>query len=143
MGKNLVLISFKYGISSYSGIQFPLRYFYSHYFLLLDVYLMQTAKYEKTLLKCQLLCFFTMLDLIWPKFYSKDHTHFPVFLLISDETCLEIQLILMLIANLFCNPVVLKKIVKPWKNCFFGPICTKKGSLWATSKMKNNFFGQK
>ena len=33
-----------------------------------------------------------------------------------------------------------KKLVKPLKDCFFSPICTKKGSLWAKPKMKNNFF---
>ena len=36
-----------------------------------------------------------------------------------------------------CNPVVLKKkLVKP-----LGPICTTKRSAWATTKLKNNFFG--
>ena len=41
MGKNLDLISFKYGISSQFGLQFSLRYFYTHYFLLLNAYPMQ------------------------------------------------------------------------------------------------------
>ena len=31
------------------------------------------------LLKCQFLCFFTKLDLIWPKFCPKDHTKFALF----------------------------------------------------------------
>ena len=35
-----------------------------------------------------------------------------------------------------------KKLVKPSKNCFLGPICTKNGSLWATLKMKNISFGR-
>ena len=37
MAKNVVLISFKCGISSYIGRKFPLRYFYNHYFLFLNV----------------------------------------------------------------------------------------------------------
>ena len=43
MGKNVVLISFKFP-SSHGGVQFPLRYFYNHYFLLLNVFLMQFLK---------------------------------------------------------------------------------------------------
>ena len=35
-----------------------------------------------------------------------------------------------------------KKLVKPFKNCFLGPICTKRGSLLATPKSKNIFFGR-
>ena len=31
-----------------------------------------------TPLKHQFLCFFTTLDLIWPKFCPKDHTHFTI-----------------------------------------------------------------
>ena len=38
--KNVILTSFKCGIASYIGlIKFPLRYFYNHYFLLIDVFL--------------------------------------------------------------------------------------------------------
>ena len=44
MAQNLVLISFKCGISSYFDFQFPLRYFCNHYFLLLNVFLMQNMK---------------------------------------------------------------------------------------------------
>ena len=40
MGKNFVLIYFKYGASSYFSLQFPLRYFYNHYVLLVNVYFM-------------------------------------------------------------------------------------------------------
>ena len=43
----------------------------NHYFLLLNVYIPH-AKYEFH-------CFFTTLDLIWPKFCPKDHTHFTFF----------------------------------------------------------------
>ena len=43
-GKNLVLIFFKCDISCYFGIQFPLRYFYNHYLLLLNVFLLQNLK---------------------------------------------------------------------------------------------------
>ena len=44
MGKNVVLISFKRGISSYIGLEFPLRYFYNDYFLLLNEFLIQNMK---------------------------------------------------------------------------------------------------
>ena len=47
------------------------------------------------------------------------------FFLLGDSRCLGIQLIN--INNLCCNPVVLKKMVKPLKNAFMGPICTKRG----------------
>ena len=33
-----------------------------------------------------------------------------------------------------------KNLVKPLRITIFGSNCTKKGSLWATSKIKNNFF---
>ena len=47
------------------------------------------------------------------------------------------------INNLCCSPVVLKKIKKTSKKfLFLGPICTKNGSLLATLKMENNFFGR-
>ena len=44
------------------------------------------------------------------------------------------------INNFCCNPVVMKKkMVKPLKIVFLGPICTTKRSAWATPKTKNNF----
>ena len=44
------------------------------------------------------------------------------------------------INNLCCNSAVLKKkLAKPLKNCFLGPICTKKGLLWATLTIINFF----
>ena len=43
-GKNLVLIFFKRGSFYYFSLQFPLRYFYNHYFLLLNVFLMQNLQ---------------------------------------------------------------------------------------------------
>ena len=46
------------------------------------------------------------------------------------------------INNLCWNPAASskkkKKMAKPLKIAFFGPICTKKGLLWVTSKMQNN-----
>ena len=33
-----------------------------------------------------------------------------------------------------------KKLIKPCKNWFFGPICIKKGSLWTLPEMKKIFF---
>ena len=44
MGKNLVLIVFKCSTSGCFSIQLPLRCFYNHYFLLLNVFLMQIMK---------------------------------------------------------------------------------------------------
>ena len=44
IAQNLVLIIFKCGISYYFDLQFPLRHFYNHYFLLLNVFLMQNMK---------------------------------------------------------------------------------------------------
>ena len=35
-----------------------------------------------------------------------------------------------------------KKLVKPLKNCLLGLICAKKGLLWATPKMTNNFLAE-
>ena len=43
------------------------------------------------------------------------------------------------INNFCCNPVVLKKIVKPLKNCFLGAQCTK-GSAWTTACYFDNKF---
>ena len=54
--------------------------------------------------------FFTTLDLIWPKFGTKDHTHFTFF-------------------DWF-----------PMKYVRGYPICTEKGSLWTMPKMKKKFF---
>ena len=49
------------------------------------------------------------------------------------------------INNLCYNPVVLEKtnLEEPLKIAFLGPICIKKGLLWATPKLKNTLFGQK
>ena len=77
MDKNLVQIPFKCSISSYFGLQFPLRYFPNQYVLLLNVFLIQNMK--KPVEIPVSLFFFTTLDLIWPKCCPKDHTHFPFF----------------------------------------------------------------
>ena len=46
------------------------------------------------------------------------------------------------INNLCHNPVVLKKMVKPLKNCFLGLNLHKNRSLLDTPKLKKNFFGR-
>ena len=51
MGKNFILISFKYSVSSQLSLPFSLRYFHQHYLVLANVYLMQDIK--KTPLKYQ------------------------------------------------------------------------------------------
>ena len=56
MSKNLALISFKYGISSYYSLQFSLRFFYNPY--LFACKCIPHAKYEKNPLEYQFLCFF-------------------------------------------------------------------------------------
>ena len=67
MAQNLCLISFKYGTHSYFSLQFPLRYFFNHYFLLAFKCILN-AKYEKTLLIMLVPLFFVLtMDLIWPK----------------------------------------------------------------------------
>ena len=45
MGKNIVLIFFKYGLSSSFSLQFPIRYFYNHY--LVAYKCIPPPKYEK------------------------------------------------------------------------------------------------
>ena len=82
MGKNVVLISFRFP-SSNGGLQFPIRYFYNHYFLLLNVFLIQ---FLKPIDNATFFVFFVTLDLIWPKFFPKNHTQCPFFL-IFNEIC--------------------------------------------------------
>ena len=135
MGKNFILISFKYGVSSSFSLQFLLKYFYDPYFVLVNVYLMQNIK--KSSLKYQFLSFFTILDQILPKFCPKCYTHTSLFLADFQWNMLGDSIN---INNLCCNPVVLKKkLVKPYNFVWLSPICTKKGSLWATPKIENNF----
>ena len=102
MGKNVVLISFKFP-SSHGGVQFPLRYFYNHYFLLLNVFLMQFLKPIDNA------------TLIWPKFFSQNHTQCSFFSdfqwnMLGDSVN---------ITNLSYNPVILKKNGKTSTNCYF------------------------
>ena len=90
---------------------------------------------KKTLLNCQLVCFFTTLDLIWPKFCHKDLTHFHFF---SDFQW-NMSGDSININNLCCNPAVLKK-KKLLKIAFLGPISTKKGHYGPHPKWKIIFF---
>ena len=86
MGKNLVLIPSKTVFLAnlvfkfYPGISITTTSCFQMY--------TSCKIWKKILLKCQFLCFFTILDLIWHKFYPKGHTYFPFFLLmISNEIC--------------------------------------------------------
>ena len=99
MGKDFVLISFKYGVSSEFTVQFPLRYFYIHYFFLLP-----HAKYEKNPTDIPVSLFFLNINIIWPEICSKDHTHFTFFgvFLLKLEKSININ-------NLCCHLVALKK----------------------------------
>ena len=110
-----------------------------HYFLLLDVYLMQNMK--KNLLKCQCLCFFTTLYLIWPNFAPKREHPLSFFAdfqwnMLGDSININ---------NLCCNPVVLKKknVVKSLTICFLGLLCKKRGHYDPRPKWKTIFVGRK
>ena len=63
MGKNLALISFKYGVSSYHSLQFPLRFFYNPY--LFACKCIPHAKYEKN-----------PIEIPVPLFFSQHWTYF-------------------------------------------------------------------
>ena len=137
MGKMLVLISFKFGISSYIGLKFPLRYFYNHYFLLLNVL---HSKYEKTYWSCQFNCFYCFSQhwsYFCPNFGTKTTHH--TLLLLSLIPMKYVRGFNDSISNLCCNPVVLKKkLVKPLKNDIFflggGQIFRKKQIAWVCPK---------
>ena len=115
---------------------FSLRHFYYHYFVLVNVYVMQNIK--NTPLKYQFLSFFTILDQIWPNFCPKDHTHFTFFAhfqwnMLEDSISIN---------KLCCNSVVLKKswLVKPLINCFIGPNLYKKGVIMGHTKNGKQLF---
>ena len=99
------------------------------------------AKYKKPPVKCQFLCFLTTLDLIWPKFCPKDHTHGSFFVVHFHWNMLGDSIN---INNLCCNPVALKKkLVKPLKNCFFRPNLHKKVVIMGhTQNEKKKFFSR-
>ena len=105
-------------------------------FLIVNVYLMQNMKKKPIEIPVSLF-FFTTSELIWPKFGPKDHTHFAFFVWFPMKYVRGT----ININNLCCNPVVPEKLVK-LKNCFLDPICTEKGSLWATPKREKNSFGR-
>ena len=63
-------------------VKFPLRCFYNHYFLLLNVFLLPNMKKKQFIMSFFL--FVTTLDLICPKFCLSDHTHFA-FSVISNK----------------------------------------------------------
>ena len=77
--------------------------------------------WKKNLFKCRFLCLFTTLYLIWPKFCPKDHIHF-FFFFFSD-----FQL----------NMLGDSKLVKPLKNCFFGPNHSCYGWKWHFFRKKS------
>ena len=79
MGKNLALISFKYGVSSLANIviNFHTGFSITLTILLVNVYLMQNMK--KPIEIPVPLFFFKTLDLLWPKFSPEEHTHFTFF----------------------------------------------------------------
>ena len=134
MDKHFILISLKYSVSSYFSFQFPLRYFYNHCFLLVNVAIPH-SKYEKNPMKYQFLCFYKIGPNL-TQILSQRPQPLYFFWLISNEICwgIQLKLITCVAIQKFC-----KKLVKPLKNCFLGPICTKKGSLWTTPTMKKKF----
>ena len=128
IGKKFILIFFKYIFSSWFSLQFSLRCFYKHYFVLVNGYLMQNIK---NLIEIPVfLCFFTTLYQIWPKFYPANYTHFTffgLFLMKSVRDSININ-------NLCCNPVVLKKIV------FCAQFAQKRDHYGPRPKWKTIFF---
>ena len=76
-------------------------------------------------------------NLIWHKFCPYNHNHYLFFCWFSIMLQDPIN-----INNFCCNPEVLKKKIgkTSTKIAFSGPICTTKGSAWAMSKMKKQFF---
>ena len=88
-------------------------------------------------MKCQFLCFFITLDLVWPKFYPKDYTHFLFFVdfqwnKLRDSINFN---------NLCWNPVVLgKQIGKTSKNYSFSVKFVQKRRYYGSCpKWKKNF----
>ena len=105
------------------ALQFPLRYFYNHYFLPIDnaslfVFLTTDLILAQILPQRPHALYFFLADFKWN--------------MLGDSFNIN---------NLCCNPLILKK---SWQNLlktvFLGPICTKKGSLWATLKITIFFF---
>ena len=78
------------------------------------------------------LCFLTTLYQIWPKFGPADHTHFTFFGWFPMKYVWGFN-------NLCYNPV---KLVKPLRNCFLSPICTKMGHYGPHPKWETIFFGR-
>ena len=110
----MVLIFFKCGISCYFGLQFPFRYFYNHYFLLLKLFFIFILPHN--------------------------HTHFPFFVdlqwnMLEDSININ---------DFCCNPVVSKKkIVKPQqKLLFWAQFALQRGHHGPCPKWKNIFFGR-
>ena len=94
---------------------------------------------KKTPLKYQFLCFLITLDPLWSKFWPKDLNYFT-FLTDFQKNMLGNTIN---INNLCCNPAALKKGLKNLlKIVFLYPICTEKGSIWATSKVKKHFLAE-
>ena len=101
---------------SYFALQIPLRYFCNYCFLFLSVFLMQYMK--KAYWYCQIFCFFTTLNLIWPKFCPKTT---PTFFLFSNFQWNMLGDSIN-INNLCCTVQYFwKKLVKPLKISVLGP----------------------
>ena len=76
--------------------------------------------------------FFTILDLIWPKFCPKNHTHYT-FLTDIRWNVLGYTINL---NNLWCNPAVLKKV---GKLLFWTQFAQKRGHYGPRARCKNIF----
>ena len=102
--KNLVLISFK-----------SLKYFYHHYFLLLNKFLIQNMK--KPIDNARFFDFSKNGGIIGPTFYLWDHSHIVYFLLIPYKIFYSSN-----INNLCCNScfnISEKKLARPLKQASF------------------------
>ena len=103
-------------------------------FLLVNVYLMQNMK--KNIEIAVPLFFHNIGPNLAQILLQRPHPLY-LFWLIFNEICQGIQLILITSVAI---QQFWKKLVKPLKIVFLDPICTEKGSLWATPKMGKFFF---
>ena len=81
--------------------------------------------------------FFTILDLIWPKFCPKNKRNYTFL----TDIRWNLLVYTINLNNLWCNPAVLKKrLVKPLRNCFFDPnLHRKRGHNGPRARYKNIF----
>ena len=116
--------------SFYSGIYITTT------FLLVNLYLMQNMK--KNPLKYQVLCFFHNIGPTLAQIFLQRPHPLYFFWLIFNEICQGIQLLLIMLQSRSFE----KKLVKPLKNCFFGPNLHRKEVIMGHAQDGKIFFGR-